>query len=247
MPTIIDSSQFGKNLNSFAHKGRVKCGRICYFTTAHQLYKLTEVILIDSQDEIDLCVSIEIVKDDSGNEDCFSSIIDELEELDQTESEIVSFLLPKINQANNTTIGRIALKKNSIATYSGKYEDAMQVVAVKVKREYQQRGIVTSSYLCLLNWYDHLMSDDYQTVGGARIWANSLSVIVDVQVYDVANECYYGVLHPGGVSHTGFVPWNSGNASNLHGWHPNALRENPKKFIVLVISNEYTVEIGYPV
>lgn len=245
MPTIIDASQFDKNLNSFAHQGPTEVGRICYFISSNQLYKLTEINLIDPSDEIDTCVTIHLVNHQSGDDDVMALRVDELYDDGNTESSIITTLLRESNETLNRLVGRIALRKYSLLNYANEYESAPQVAAVKVEREYQQRGIITASYLSLLNWYDYLVSDDYQTVSGAKIWANSLSVRADVQIYDGANECFCGILGPSAIGNDGFKPWCSAPLTNLHSWAPNLLQDQPQKFIVLVLSREFSPEVGY--
>lgn len=85
-----------------------------------------------------------------------------------------------------------------------------------------------------------------QTIPGAKIWAGPLVRAGEVRIYNENGKVSEDVLGEKGIGkHIGFMPWNKGRIYDVSGWLPNHLQTTVQKFIVLVISRDKSLKIGY--
>lgn len=84
-----------------------------------------------------------------------------------------------------------------------------------------------------------MISDDLQTVYGAKIWANGMIQIGRVQVYDDSQKHFVDVLTQGGVGVGGFKPWDALRLSEqqISQWNPNELSIDPTDQILAIVSS----------
>ncbi|WP_147200828.1 hypothetical protein [Pantoea sp. CCBC3-3-1] len=251
-PTLIASSLFHKNIGKFAHEGDTCLVRFGYLFTDQALYKLSQLELIEPEDEIHTYITIEQVGASDGNAGRISDTIIDMTFDDASDEEIIKRLLNSgfIDESNNIDAGRIALRSYSFTDDNGDEVAAPQVAGVKVERAFQQQGLSSRAYMFLLNWYEHLVCDDDQTVQGAKIWAARLYDICDVQIYNAKGQIFEGRLGERGEGgkgpeRKGFLPWNKSTLVDLSHWAPNEVQKTVQKFIVLMISRDTSPPVGY--
>lgn len=245
MAPTLDTA-YSKDLSEFPHQGETRVARFGFLINEASLYKISEIEIIEPEDDICLYVSMERVgAHDQG--DLSEFILDRADE-DAPEEEIIKEALQSglLDESKNTIAGRIALRfffKQKTA-----YEiDCYQVAGVETVRALRQRGLCHRTYLFLLHWYEHLVCDDKQTIPGAKIWAGPLMRTGDVRIYNAKTETFEDVLGEYGMGkNTGFLPWNRGLLLDpeLSSWLPNKVQVNVQKFIVLIISRCSRAPVG---
>lgn len=245
-PTLVSPSSFDKDIGKFAHQGETCFVRYGYLFTNLALYKLTQLKLVDHKDEVHTYVTIDRVG--AANND-YAAITDVILDMQDgaSEVEIVEHLLTSglLDESNNEPAGRIALRDYYFTDDNGEEVVAPQVAGVKVERPFQQQGLSSRAYMFLLNWFEHLVCDDDQTVQGAKIWAVRLYDICNVRIYNAKGQVFEDRLSELGVGAKGFLPWNKGMLVDLNGWTPNEVQKTVQKFIVLIISRDTSPPIGY--
>lgn len=244
-PTLI--LRYSKDLSEWPHPGDTRFVRCGYFLTSRFLFKISEhEILPPFEDEIRRYIVIERIGSRVSEARLSTEILD-LEDDGKTEQEIIQTLLKStlIDHSKNTVAARIGLKDYSFVDTSGRIE-CYQVAGAFTMPSAHRKGIMSRSYLFLLNWYDHLVCDDMQTIPGAKIWAGPLIRGGEVRIYNENGEVFEDVLGEKGIGrHTGFLPWNRGRVSDVSGWRPNELQTTIQKFIVLIISRSTSLKIGF--
>jgi hypothetical protein len=122
---------------------------------------------------------------------------------------------------------------------------AGQDIGIQIKGAFAQptkekRAMARTVYAFLLNWYRHVISDDHQTVYGAKIWAKGMLEVGRVQVYDDSQKHFVDILTQGGIGKGGFKPWDALqlNEQEISQWNPNALSIDPADQILAIISAE---------
>ncbi|NIF22271.1 hypothetical protein [Candidatus Pantoea multigeneris] len=245
-PTLVLGSSFDKDISKFAHEGETCFVRSGYLFTNIALYKLTQLRLVDPEDEIHTYVTIERVGAADDDYEAITDVILDMKD-DASDAEIVEHLLGSglLDEAKSQPAGRIALRDYHFTDDDGKAVVAPQVAGVKVERSFQQQGLSSRAYIFLLNWFEHLVCDDDQTVQGAKIWAVRLYDICDVRIYNAKGQVFEDRLSDLGVGAKGFLPWNKGMLVDLSGWTPNEIQKNVQKFIVLIISRDTSPQVGY--
>ncbi|HIC0632490.1 TPA: hypothetical protein ACWZYE_004224, partial [Klebsiella pneumoniae] len=85
---------------------------------------------------------------------------------------------------------------------------------------------------------EHIISDDHQTVYGAKIWAVGMLKVGRVQVYDNIKSDFVDVLTEGGIGINGFKPWDAMmlKEAQLKHWNPMAISIDPSSQILAIIS-----------
>lgn len=246
-PTLIPSSSFDKNIGKFAHKGETCLCRFGYLFTTDALYKLSHLKLIDPEDEIHTYITIDRVGAADDNYVRITKAIAELAEQDASDEEVIRHLFDSgyLDETKNVVAGRIALRSYYFKDDAGVEVNAPQIAGVKVERKFQHQGLTSRSYMFLLNWYEHLVCDEEQTVNGAKIWANTLYYHCDVRIYNGKGQVYEDRLSDLGVGAKGFLPWNKGMHVDLSSWSPNQIQLTVQKFIVLIISRSTTPLVGF--
>lgn len=246
-PTLISSSSFHKNIGKFAHEGETCLLRSGYLFTRDALYKLCQLELIEPEDEIHTYITIERV---GAAEDDYARItltILKMVDDDASDEEIIKHLLASsyLDHTKNVAAGRIALRSYYFIDDAGNEVEAPQIAGVKVERPFQQQGLSSRAYMFLLNWYEHLVCDEEQTVQGAKIWATGLYDQCNVRIYNGKGQVFEDRLSELGVGAKGFLPWNKGMLVDLSGWKPYEVQQTVQKFIVLIISQNTTPAVGF--
>ncbi|MGQ5291606.1 hypothetical protein ACULN0_19965 [Pectobacterium actinidiae] len=246
-PTLIASSSFHKNIGKFAHEGDTSLLRFGYLFTVDALYKLSQLELIEPEDEIHTYITIERVGAAEDNYARITKTIAKMVIEDASEEEIIKHLLGSgyLDNAKNVDAGRIALRSYYFINDAGYEVDAPQIAGVKVERAFQQQGLSSRAYMFLLNWYEHLVCDEEQTVQGAKIWASGLYDLCNVRIYNGKGRVFEDRLSELGVGAKGFLPWNKGMLVDLSGWKPNKVQQTVQKFIVLIISRKSAPSVGF--
>lgn len=246
-PTLIAPSLFAKNIGKFAHEGETCLLGFGYLFTDQALYKLSQLQLIEPEDDIHTYITIERVGAADGNYDRIKDIIIDMTLDDASDEEIIKHLLNSgfIDESNSIDAGRIALRSYYFTDDNGQEVEAPQVAGVKVERAFQQQGLSSRAYIFLLNWFEHLVCDDAQTVQGAKIWAARLYDICDVRIYNAKGQVFEDRLSEWGVGAKGFLPWNKSTLVDLSNWAPNEIQKTVQKFIVLIISRDTSPQVGY--
>ncbi|MCD2286640.1 hypothetical protein IPF19_16720 [Escherichia coli] len=245
MAPTLDSA-YSKDLSEFPHKGETRVVRFGFLINEASLYKISEIEIIEPEDDICLYVSMERVG--AHNQGDLSEFILDRADEDAPEEEIIKEVLQSglLDENKNTIAGRIALREYSFVE-DGNEIECYQVAGVETVRERRQRGLCHRTYLFLLHWYEHLVCDDTQTIPGAKIWAGPLMRTGDVRIYNAKTETFEDVLGEYGMGkETGFLPWNRGLLldAELSSWLPNKVQVNVQKFIVLIISRKTRTPVG---
>ena len=246
-PTLIASSLFDKNIGKFAHEGETCLLRFGYLITDDALYKLSQLELVDPEDEIHTYITIECVGAADDDKARITKTIAKMVDEDASDEEIIKHLLGSgyVDESKNVDAGRIALRSYFFTDDAGQEVEAPQVAGVKVERAFQQQGLSSRAYMFILNWFDHLVCDEEQTVPGAKIWAGRLYDQCDVRIYNGKGQVFEDRLSELGVGAKGFLPWNKGMLVDLSGWTPNEIQQKVQKFIVLIISRHTSPPIGF--
>lgn len=246
-PTLIASSSFHKNIGKFAHEGDTCLLRFGYLFTRDALYKLSQLRLIEPEDEIHTYITIERVGAAEDNYDRITKTIAKMVDDDASDEEIIKHLLDSgyLDHTKNIAAGRIALRSYYFIDDAGYELEAPQIAGVKVERQFQQQSLSSRAYMFLLNWYEHLVCDEEQTIQGAKIWAVGLYDQCNVRIYNGKGLVFEDRLSELGVGAKGFIPWNKGMLIDLSGWIPNEVQQTVQKFIVLIISRNTTQPVGF--
>ncbi|EPG9044502.1 hypothetical protein PGN83_06450 [Klebsiella aerogenes] len=245
MAPTLDSS-YSKDLSEFPHSGETCVTRLGFLINEFSLFKISEITIIEPEDDIVLYILIEKVG--ASDQNVLMEFVADKADEDFHEEEIISELLKSgiIDESQNTVAGRIALREYSFVE-DGNEVDCYQVAGVETVKNIRQRGLCHRTYLFLLHWYEHLVCDDTQTIPGAKIWAGPLMRTGDVRIYNAKTETFEDVLGEFGVGkNTGFIPWNKGILleMELSTWRPNQIQISVTKFIVLIISRCSRVPVG---
>ncbi|HHL4119482.1 TPA: hypothetical protein ACQ7VF_005356 [Klebsiella pneumoniae] len=168
-------------------------------------------------------VAIEL--DDSGHEE--NHIVDTIRSLVGSEPE----------DDDGIQIARFVYKDFLFCSQQGSHV-GVQIKGAFVDPGKEQKGLARLIYGFLLNWHEHLICDDHQTVYGARIWAVGMLNVGKVKVYDNIKKVFVDVLAEGGVGIKGFKPWDAMMLSEaqLRHWNPMHISINPSSQILTIIS-----------
>ncbi|MEI7366702.1 hypothetical protein PJ912_14840 [Pectobacterium colocasium] len=174
-----------------------------------------------------------------GTEGWFELHSQELSSEGQSEQEIIEKLLTSgmENEEHDTVIARFAYRPYRFLAQNGE-QVGMQIKGAFVHSDLEQFGLARTVYGFLLNWYDHIVCDNKQTVYGARIWARGMLAVGRVQIYDANLPGFVDVLAEGGIGYGRFKPWDGLNLSQaqLSDWGDNHLNVESCTQIVNIIS-----------
>ncbi|ECJ4341303.1 hypothetical protein BTG06_18895, partial [Salmonella enterica subsp. enterica serovar Concord] len=109
MAPTLDTA-YSKDLSEFPHQGETRVARFGFLINEASLYKISEIEIIEPEDDICLYVSMERVgAHDQG--DLSEFILDRADE-DAPEEEIIKEALQSglLDESKNTIAGRIALR-----------------------------------------------------------------------------------------------------------------------------------------
>lgn len=244
-PTLIAS--YFKDLSEWPHNGDTRFVRCGFLLASRSLFKVSEHDILFPEDDIVRYILIECVGANISDTELSNRIFD-LEEDGYNESEIIKHLLNSgdIDENQNSIVGRMGLRNYSFVE-GGRQVGCYQVAGAFMQPKNHRKGIMSRTYLFLLNWYEHLVCDDMQTIPGARIWAGPLVRASEVRIYNEKGGSFEDVLGEKGIGkHTGFLPWNKGSLMDTSQWTPNQLQSTVQKFIVLIISRSACcLRIGY--
>lgn len=243
-PTL--TGQYSKDLSEWPHTGDTRFVRCGYLLASRSLFKISEHEIIEPEDDIRRYIVIERVGASISDTKLSTKIFD-LQDDGLSEQAIIETILRSgvIDHSKNQVTGRVGLRNYSFMDNAVKIK-CYQVAGAYIHPDSHRKGIMSRTYLFMLNWYGHLVCDDMQTIPGAKIWAGPLVRAGEVRIYNEKGDVFEDVLGEKGIGkHAGFVPWNKGQIYNVSGWHPNHLQTTVQKFIVLVISRDTSKEIGY--
>lgn len=243
-PTLIES--YIKDLSEWPHDGATRLTRFGFFLVSTYLIKVSEHQIVEPKDDIVRYITIEQVGTKMSDADLGNFILD-LEEDGVDEKSIIRAILNQdiIDYTDNVTVARVGLRNYSFLE-NGRSIDCFQVAGAYTQPRDHRKGIMSRTYLFLLNWYDHLVCDDRQTIPGAKIWAGPMVRAGDVRIYNEKGETFEDVLGEKGIGrYTGFLPWNKGLVYSTASWEPNALQKTVQNFIVLIMSRDNCLKVGY--
>lgn len=145
MAPTLDSA-YSKDSSEFPHKGETRVVRFGFLINEASLYKISEIEIIEPEDDICLYVSMELVgARDQG--DLSEFILDRADE-DAPEEEIIKEVLQSglLDENKNTIAGRIALREYSFV------EDGNEIECYRSRCRNCQRASsarIVSPYLSL--------------------------------------------------------------------------------------------------
>ncbi len=243
-PTLIES--YTKDLREWPHTGATLFVRSGYLLASTSLFKVSEHEILAPEDDIIRYILIERVGARIGDVELSNLILDHEDDgLDEQSTIQELFRAGIIDQTQNVTAGRVGLRNYSFVE-DGQRIDCFQVAGAYIQPKSHRKGIMSMTYLFLLNWYEHLVCDDMQTIAGAQIWAGPMVRAGEVRIYNEKGESFEDVLGEKGIGrHTGFLPWNKGRMFDTSPWDPNKLQTTVQKFIVLIISRDSCQRIGF--
>lgn len=236
-PSIIVG--YSKNLNSFPECSSRTKNRVGYLVSpVFDVLCLTEWILVDSPYKYCLTVSI-VGGDDNGW--LREHAIDRYQEGD-SEEEIIESVRRSVGYEEDDDapqVARFVYRDFIFRTQAGN-DIGVQIKGAFVEPTKEKKAMARTVYAFLLNWHRHVISDDHQTVYGAKIWAHGMIQVGRVQVYDDGQRQFVDVLTQGGVGIGGFKPWDALvlNEQQISEWNPNALSIDPADQILAIISSD---------
>lgn len=167
-------------------------------------------------------LALELRLDDESEENvihCIRSIVGESEDDDEIQ------------------IARFVYKDFLFRSRAGT-ETGIQIKGAFVQPSKEKKTMARTVNAFLLNWYRHIISDNHQTVFGAKIWASGMLQVGRVQVYDDTQKHFVDILAQGGIGIDGFKPWDALRLSEqqISHWNPNALSIDPADKILAIVS-----------
>lgn len=243
-PTLIES--YRKDLSEWPHTGDTRSVRFGFLLASRSLFKISEHEIIAPEDDVVRYILIERIGANIPDVELSNMILD-YEDDGLNEQDIIQELLRSgvVDEANNVTTGRVGLRNYSFVE-DGQDIDCFQVAGAYIQPTSHRKGIMSRTYVFMLNWYEHLVCDDMQTIPGARIWAGPMIRAGEVRIYNENGGSFEDVLGEKGIGrHNGFLPWNRGRLFDTSQWDPNQLQTTVQKFIVLIISRGTCLRIGF--
>lgn len=233
-PSIIVG--YSKNLDSFPECcSRIKNREGYLISPVYDVLRLTEWKLVDSP--YAYCVTVSIV----GGEDneWLREIALELYLEGHSEEDIIDKIRALVGKVENDDkqIARFVYRDFIFRTQAGN-DCGIQIKGAFVEATKEKKAMARTVYAFLLNWHRHVISDDHQTVYGAKIWASGMIQVGRVQVYDDSQKHFVDILTQGGVGVGGLKPWDALllNEQQISHWNPNALSIDPADQILAIIS-----------
>lgn len=236
-PSIIVS--YTKDLNSFPDCDfRIK-HRVGYLISpVFDVLRLTEWKLTNSPEKYSYCVTVSIV----GGEDnaWLRELALDLRLDDKSEEDVIHYIRGLVGESEDdheTQIARFVYKDFLFRTRAGT-ETGIQIKGAFVQPSKEKKAITRTVYAFLLNWYRHIISDNHQTVYGAKVWASGMLQVGRVQVYDDTQKHFVDILAQGGIGIDGFKPWDALRLTEqqISHWNPNALSIDPADKILAIAS-----------
>ncbi|GAL58881.1 hypothetical protein EV102420_13_01380 [Pseudescherichia vulneris NBRC 102420] len=166
----------------------------------------------------------------------------------QSEQEVIAELLDSgmEKDEDDTVIARFTYLPFGFQDSQGP-QQGMQITGAFVKPGYDKKGLSSAVYGFLLNWYEHIVCDNKQTVPGAKIWARGMLTVGRVQIYNARIPKFVDVLAKGGIGCGNVKPWDGLNLTQaqLADWGGNHLNHETCINVVNIISaRDKNVQIG---
>ncbi|WP_338557157.1 hypothetical protein [Erwinia sp. E_sp_B04_7] len=234
-PSIV--SGYSKNLDIFPDCISRQKNRVGYLVSpVYDVLRLIEWKLTGSP--YAYCVTVSIV----GGEDngwLRELALDRSLEGD-TEEEIVHYIRVTVGEDEDDEDKQVArfVYRNFLFRTKAGNDAGIQIKGAFVEPAKEKRAMARTVYAFLLNWHRHVISDDHQTVFGAKIWANGMIQSGRVQVYDASQKHFVDILTQGGEGIGGFKPWDALLLSEqqISHWNPYALSIDPADQILAIVS-----------
>ncbi|MFJ5366668.1 hypothetical protein ACIPR9_16360 [Pectobacterium punjabense] len=235
-PSLIDS--YSKDLGNFPDcdsKTLIREGYIIAPRT-NSLVRLSEYLLTGLNAPPYCLVATEV---GCGTEGWFELYSQELSSEGKNEQQIIDQLLVSgmENEERDVVIARFVYQPYRFLVQDDE-QIGMQIKGAFVHSDLEQFGLARTVYGFLLNWHDHIVCDNKQTVYGAKIWARGMLAVGRVQIYDANLPGFVDVLAEGGIGHGRLKPWDGLNLSQaqLSDWGDNHLNVESCTQIVNIIS-----------
>lgn len=234
-PSIIVG--YSKNLNEFPECASRKKNRVGYLVSpVFDILRLTEWLLEGHQHKYCLTVSIVGGQDNEWLRELAADHLDE----GGTEEEVIKIVRDAVGDCeddDDKQVARFVYRDFIFRTQTGN-DMGIQIKGAFVEPTKEQKAIARTVYGFLLNWHRHVISDDHQTVYGAKIWAKGMIEVGRVQVYDDSQKHFVDVLTQGGIGIGGLKPWDALmlNEQQISHWNPNALSIDPADQILAIVS-----------
>ncbi|EER1100827.1 TPA: hypothetical protein ACN1CU_000319 [Escherichia coli] len=245
-PSFI--AEYSKVLSDFPECEAREKIRVGYMVNSDfSVLRLTEWSLIGSN--YDYCLTVSFVGDPDA--DWLQEHAMDLDEQGYSEAEIVHSVRELVGDEqeddDGIQIARFVYKRFQFRSQKGSHL-GVQIKGAFVTPSKEQKGLARRVYNFLLNWHDHVVCDDHQTVYGARIWAVGMLLVGRVQIYDNLNKEFIDVLVEGGIGQNGVKPWDAlllNSEAQLRHWNPMAVSIDPSSQILTIISKEDRhIEVG---
>jgi hypothetical protein len=233
-PSIIVG--YTKNLDHFPECDFRTLNRVGYLISpVFDVLRLNEWILTNSPYKY--CLTVSIVGGE-GNDWLRELVIEGFDD-GSTEEVLIDLIRKTVGDDCHADpqVARFVYRDFNFRTQSGP-DCGVQIKGAFVEPSKEQKSMARTVYAFLLNWHRHVISDDHQTVHGAKIWAKGMLEVGRVQVYDDLTKHFVDYLAKGGVCDGGFKPWDALNLNQqqVSHWNPNALSIDPSDQILAFIS-----------
>lgn len=234
-PAIIVG--YSKDLTEFPECSSRTKNRVGYVVSpVFHVLRLTEWILEGSPHKYCLTASILGGQDNDWLRELVADHLDE----GGTEKEAIQLVRAALGGGESDDerqVARFVYRDFLFRTLAGQ-DVGIQIKGAFAEPTKEKRAMARTVYAFLLNWHRHVISDDHQTVYGAKIWAKGMLEVGRVQVYDDSKKQFVDVLTQGGVGVGGIKPWDALLLSEqqVSQWNPNALSIDPADQILAIIS-----------
>jgi hypothetical protein len=236
-PAIIVG--YSKNLTEFPNcTSRIK-NRVGYLVSpVFHVLRLTEWLLEGSSYKY--CLTVSIVGGQGEDSDWLRELVADHLDDGGTEEEAIQLVRDAVGVAesdDDEQVARFVYRDFIFRTQAGQ-DIGIQIKGAFAQPTKEKRAMARTVYAFLLNWHRHVISDDHQTVYGAKIWAKGMLEVGRVQIYNDSQKQFVDILTQGGVGEGGFKPWDALqlNEQEISQWNPNALSIDPADQILAIIS-----------
>lgn len=235
-PSLI--ADYKKVLSDFPEHDKREKIRVGYTVGSDfSVLRLTEWALTGSS--YPYCLTVSVVG--APDNEWLQEIAIEMDASDNDEEEIIGYIRALVGAEpeddDGIQIARFVYRDFLFRSQQG-HHSGVQIKGAFVDPSKEKKGLARLVYGFLLNWHEHIISDDHQTVYGAKIWAVGMLKVGRVQVYDNIKSDFVDVLTEGGIGINGFKPWDAMmlKEAQLKHWNPMAISIDPSSQILAIIS-----------
>ncbi|HKS33369.1 MAG TPA: hypothetical protein VJS14_06540 [Enterobacteriaceae bacterium] len=236
-PSIIAS--YTKDLDSFPDCDFRVINRVGYFISpVFDVLRLKEWKLANSPEKYSYCATVSIV---GGEENAWLRELALDRRMDnRSEEDVIHYIRSIVDESelgDEKQIARFVYTDFIFRTQAGT-DAGIQIKGAFVEPSKEKKAMARTVYAFLLNWYRHIISDNHQTMYGAKIWASGMLQVGRVQIYDDIQKHFVDILAQGGIGIDGFKPWDALRLTEqqISHWNPYALSIDPADKILAIVS-----------